>query len=67
MSDFRDEYNKVKPKVILIFKRIYVLAFNIYAWYWLYRQIFIIELPRIPSQCLKLKTKKRTPNKVYMP
>lgn len=41
MSDFKNEYDKVKPKVILIFKRIYVLAFNIYAWYWLYRQIFI--------------------------
>ncbi len=41
MSNFIDEYDKVKQKVILIFKRIYVLAFNIYAWYWLFRQISI--------------------------
>lgn len=41
MSIFKEEYNEMKHKVILIFKRIYVLAFNIYAWYWLYRQVFI--------------------------
>lgn len=41
MNIFKEEYDEMKPKVILLFKRIYVLAFNIYAWYWLYRQIFI--------------------------
>jgi len=41
MSNFIYEYDKVKQKVILSFKKIYVLAFNIYAWYWLFRQIFI--------------------------
>jgi hypothetical protein len=41
MNNFTEEYDKVKPKVILFFKRIYVIAFNLYAWYWLYRQIFI--------------------------
>lgn len=34
-------YNQVKHKIDLWFKRLYVFAFNIYAWYWLYRQIFI--------------------------
>jgi hypothetical protein len=38
---FREIQAGVKPKVILGFKRIYVLAFNIYAWYWLYREIII--------------------------
>lgn len=41
MTRFSKEYNKLKPKVILFFKRIYVILFNFYAWYWLYRQIFI--------------------------
>ena len=41
MSNFSQEYERNKLKVILFFKRIYVIAFNFYAWYWLYRQIFI--------------------------
>jgi len=40
-KDFNNQYNKVKPKVNLIVKRLYVVAFNFYAWFWLYRQIFI--------------------------
>lgn len=34
-------YNRVKQKVDVVFKRLYVFAFNSYAWYWLYRQIFV--------------------------
>jgi hypothetical protein len=41
MSEYQDVYDKMKLKVILIFKRIYVVAFNFYAWFWLYRLIFI--------------------------
>ncbi len=41
MSDFKNEYERVKPKVNLWFKRIYIICFNVYAWFWLYRQIFI--------------------------
>jgi len=45
MGDFRTEYNKsydkIKEKVDLWFRRIYVISFNFYAWFWLYRQIFI--------------------------
>jgi hypothetical protein len=41
MNNFNKEYDTVKPRVILVFKRIYVAVFNIYSWYWLYRQIFI--------------------------
>jgi len=40
-SEFKTNYDKTKPKVILWFKRFYVMAFNIYAWFWLYRQIFV--------------------------
>ncbi|HEY1038955.1 MAG TPA: hypothetical protein VGF30_06090 [Bacteroidia bacterium] len=41
MNNFNDIKNQFKPAIILWFKRIYVVAFNIYAWYWLYRQIFV--------------------------
>lgn len=34
-------YKRVNAKIVLSVKRIYVLAFNAYAWYWLYRQIFV--------------------------
>lgn len=44
-SEFNKEYNKqynlIKPIMILWLKRIYIIAFNIYAWYWLYREIFV--------------------------
>lgn len=36
-----DIKTKIIPLVILWFKRLYVVTFNFYAWYWLYRQIFI--------------------------
>jgi len=40
-SEYKTNYNRIKPIIILWFKRLYVIAFNIYAWYWLYRQIFV--------------------------
>jgi hypothetical protein len=40
-NEFRRQQEILKPKIILWIKRIYVVAFNIYAWYWIYRQIFI--------------------------
>jgi hypothetical protein len=44
-NNFRSEYHRqqemVKLKIILWLKRLYVVAFNIYAWFWIYRQIFI--------------------------
>lgn len=40
-DNFQERNNRIKPTVILWLKRVYVIAFNIYAWYWLYRQIFI--------------------------
>jgi hypothetical protein len=40
-NEFRRRQEILKPKIILWIKRIYVVAFNIYAWYWIYRQIFI--------------------------
>ncbi len=38
---FREIQADIKPKVILYFKRLYVLAFNVYAWFWLYREIIV--------------------------
>ena len=40
-SEFHKEQEKIKPVIILKIKKIYVKAFNIYAWYWLFREIFI--------------------------
>ncbi|MHA7843816.1 MAG: hypothetical protein ACX93I_10885 [Winogradskyella sp.] len=40
-TEFDEKYNEVKPKIDLWVKRIYIIAFNIYAWYWLYREIFV--------------------------
>lgn len=44
-NDFKNEFKQqqkvIKPKVDLSVKRLYVLAFNIYAWFWLIREIFI--------------------------
>lgn len=40
-TDYEEIYDKIKRKVDLWFRRIYVISFNCYAWFWLYRQIFI--------------------------
>lgn len=40
-TDYLVKYNRIKLILILWLKRFYVAAFNIYAWYWLIRQIFI--------------------------
>ena len=43
METYQDTYKKIMPKVILWFKRAYVISFNIYAWYWLFKLIFILH------------------------
>ena len=40
-NDFHKEQEKIKPIIILWLKRIYVVGFNIYAWFWLIREILI--------------------------
>jgi hypothetical protein len=40
-NTFNDNFKQFEPRVILLVKRIYILSFNIYAWYWLYREIFV--------------------------
>jgi hypothetical protein len=40
-NNYKSIQDKIKPQVILWFKRGYVISFNVYAWFWLYRQIFI--------------------------
>ncbi|MDO6739453.1 hypothetical protein [Wenyingzhuangia sp. 2_MG-2023] len=39
-NDFHKEQERIKPIIILWVKRIYVISFNIYAWFWLIREIF---------------------------
>lgn len=34
---------RINNKIVKWMKRIYVIAFNLYAWFWLYRLIFIRE------------------------
>ena len=40
-SEYQEIKKRIEQKVILWFKRIYVLAGNIYSWFWLIRQIFV--------------------------
>lgn len=40
----KEETRKIiKEKVIVWIRRIYVIAFNLYAWYWIFRLIFIYK------------------------
>ncbi|MGE0561585.1 MAG: hypothetical protein AB7O47_07200 [Flavobacteriales bacterium] len=32
---------KIKKQVVLWFRRIYVIIFHLYAWFWLFRLIFM--------------------------
>ncbi len=41
MSNDKELNTKIKNKVIKSTRRIYAIAFNIYAWFWLFRLIFI--------------------------
>jgi hypothetical protein len=38
---FSDIQTKIEGKVNLYFERVYVLSFNIYAFYWLYKIVFL--------------------------
>jgi hypothetical protein len=40
-SDFSRIYTHLMNRVPKWLRRIYVLSFNCYAWYWLYRAIFV--------------------------
>lgn len=40
-DSFQSHYDRIKPIIVLWVKRVYVIAFNFYAWFWLFRQIFI--------------------------
>lgn len=43
MNDFKNNYNKILPKVINGLLQLYVAAYNIYGWYWLYKLIFVVN------------------------
>lgn len=43
METYQDNNKKIKTNVILWLKRAYVISFNIYAWYWLIKLIFILH------------------------
>jgi hypothetical protein len=40
-TEYQEAKKKVEPIIILWVKRLYVLAGNIYSWFWLIRQIFV--------------------------
>lgn len=40
-KEFKNQQEIIKPKIDLSVKRLYVLAFNIYAWFWLFREVFV--------------------------
>lgn len=42
-DNFQEVQEKVKFTMNIWIKRLYVLAFNIYTWFWLYRAVFINE------------------------
>ncbi|WP_456314890.1 hypothetical protein [Pseudomonas shirazensis] len=39
-TEIKKQQEVIKPKVDLSVKRLYVIAFNAYAWFWLIREIF---------------------------
>jgi len=42
-SEYQEIKKRIEPIIILWFKRLYVVAGNIYSWFWLIRQIFFIQ------------------------
>jgi len=40
-KEYQEIKKRIEPIIVLWFKRIYVLAGNIYSWFWLIRQIFV--------------------------
>ena len=36
-----DQKERIKYKVNMLFRIIYVLSFNIYSWYWLYKIAYV--------------------------
>lgn len=51
-TQYKEKRKITDPIVNLWIKRIYVTAFNIYAWYWLYREIFIQHTPSFENYLL---------------
>ena len=43
MKAKNDDDIKIRRFLFLWLRRIYVIAFNLYAWYWLYKLIFVIK------------------------
>lgn len=47
----KDQFNIQKSKneriILTQFKRVHIILFNIYSWYWLYKLCFIEQLPFI--------------------
>lgn len=52
MGTYIENNNRIKQKVILWFKRAYVISFNIYAWYWLFKLIFILHSTNLEEYLL---------------
>ncbi|MCH2229812.1 MAG: hypothetical protein MK105_05660 [Crocinitomicaceae bacterium] len=43
MDTFTDTYNKLLPKGVNFVRKLYVGAYNIYGFYWLYKIIFVLD------------------------
>jgi len=43
MKEYKEIYKKLEQKLNLYLKRIYVLTFNGYSFYWLYKLIWVTE------------------------
>ena len=39
-NDYKEIKKRIEPIIVLWLKRLYVVAGNIYSWFWLIRQIF---------------------------
>lgn len=45
IEEFKIFKAEVEAKIITWLKRIFIIMFNIYSWYWLYKLIWIEQLP----------------------
>ena len=42
-NSFKTNFDKLFPKGINFTRKLYVAAYNIYGWYWLYKLIFVLD------------------------
>lgn len=52
LDEYKAVQEKIKPQIIILMKRLYVISFNCYSWYWLYREIFIRHITNFEDYLL---------------